>query len=702
MKIEKVRRKAMVLAIFVVLLASTSSVVNAQISIVDETGKSDAIYTRTIGDLTRFRDITVKGGLAVAADGGCTSSSAAYALDLKIPTGAAVQNAYLYIPFYNLDGKHEYEIVFDGNNLGDARDHVIAENDKWQQNCRFDVTRYVKSSKIYIVKANKIGGLAKVYGATLVVIYTNKDPSTRIIINEGCVYIGVKESYTTNFRGIDSTGKTASLWVVASGTNEGESDILYFNGNPLGADVFDESTGKNFDTDNYDVSSYLKTDNFVKFEVINDPFWADVAILGVSYPNQPPTATIDSITPDPAEQEKDTVSFTGHGTDSDGSVVAYNWRSSINGQLSTSASFTKPASELSVGTHTIYFKVQDDDGAWSTEVSEDLTINPANLPPTAVIDSITPDPAEQEKDTVSFTGHGTDSDGSVVAYNWRSSINGQLSTSASFTKPASELSVGTHTIYFKVQDDDGAWSKQEVGYVTVKAAKKPPVAKFTYSPELPLVDEKITFDASSSNDTDGFITKYEWDFGDGRNATGEVVTHAYSEAGGYTVTLTVTDDDGAKNSTTKTVAVSEEPTQTQTVSISTDKTEYHPGETMNITIRLENPRETAEQLFFGWYLVLPDSGYWQKVMSSELTLPEGFDESFSVPLRVGYWAPVKFNATWYVVLLNTTTYEIISEDGADWKYIPKAKTTQEAEAKARPEEIAEEIAKELEGVEFAA
>jgi len=609
MKIEKVRRKAMVLAIFVVLLASTSSVVNAQISIVDETGKSDAIYTRTIGDLTRFRDITVKGGLAVAADGGCTSSSAAYALDLKIPTGAAVQNAYLYMPFYNLDGKHEYEIVFDGNNLGDARDHVIAENDKWQQNCRFDVTRYVKSSKIYIVKANKIGGLAKVYGATLVVIYTNKDPSTRIIINEGCVYIGVKESYTTNFRGIDSTGKTASLWVVASGTNEGESDILYFNGNPLGADVFDESTGKNFDTDNYDVSSYLKTDNFVKFEVINDPFWADVAILGVSYPNQPPTATIDSITPDPAEQEKD---------------------------------------------------------------------------------------------TVSFTGHGTDSDGSVVAYNWRSSIDGQLSTSASFTKPASELSLGTHTIFFKVQDDDGAWSKQEVGYVTVKAAKKPPVAKFTYSPELPLVDEKITFDASSSNDTDGFITKYEWDFGDGRNATGEVVTHAYSEAGGYTVTLTVTDDDGAKNSTTKTVAVSEEPTQTQTVSISTDKTEYHPGETMNITIRLENPRETAEQLFFGWYLVLPDSGYWQKVMSSELTLPEGFDDSFSVPLRVGYWAPVKFNATWYVVLLNTTTYEIISEDGADWKYIPKAKTTQEAEAKARPEEIAKEIAKELEGVEFAA
>ena len=96
--------------------------------------------------------------------------------------------------------------------------------------------------------------------------------------------------------------------------------------------------------------------------------------------NNPPTAIIDSITPDPAEQGTDIVSFIGHGTDTDGSVVAYNWRSSIDGQLSTSASFNKPASELSVGTHTIYFKVQDDDGAWSTEDTEDLTINPAIEP----------------------------------------------------------------------------------------------------------------------------------------------------------------------------------------------------------------------------------------------------------------------------------------------------------------------------------
>ena len=101
----------------------------------------------------------------------------------------------------------------------------------------------------------------------------------------------------------------------------------------------------------------------------------------VSYtPGQVPVAYIDSISPNPATQGTHTVSFTGHGTDPDGSVVGYNWRSSKDGQLSTSSSFSKAASGLSVGTHTIYFKVKDDDGAWSTEVTSILTISSAPQP----------------------------------------------------------------------------------------------------------------------------------------------------------------------------------------------------------------------------------------------------------------------------------------------------------------------------------
>jgi len=81
---------------------------------------------------------------------------------------------------------------------------------------------------------------------------------------------------------------------------------------------------------------------------------------------------------------------------------------------------------------------------------------------------------------------------------------------------------------------------------------QPPVASFSYSPQNPVVNETITFDASASTDPDGNITSYEWDFGDGNitNTTHEILNHSYSEAGSYEVTLTVKDDNGATNSTT--------------------------------------------------------------------------------------------------------------------------------------------------------
>jgi len=66
----------------------------------------------------------------------------------------------------------------------------------------------------------------------------------------------------------------------------------------------------------------------------------------------------------------------------------------------------------------------------------------------------------------------------------------------------------------------------------------------------------ITFDGSASSDSDGTITAYNWTFGDGATASGRTVSHSYRTAGTYTVTLTVTDDDGARASDTATAHVS--------------------------------------------------------------------------------------------------------------------------------------------------
>jgi hypothetical protein len=82
----------------------------------------------------------------------------------------------------------------------------------------------------------------------------------------------------------------------------------------------------------------------------------------------------------------------------------------------------------------------------------------ANVPPTAMIDSITPNPALYGEE-ITFSGHGIDSNGdAITGYSWRSSINGQLSNSSSFK--TSVLYEGNHIIFFKVMDEQGAWSEE--------------------------------------------------------------------------------------------------------------------------------------------------------------------------------------------------------------------------------------------------
>ena len=121
------------------------------------------------------------------------------------------------------------------------------------------------------------------------------------------------------------------------------------------------------------------------------------------------------------------------------------------------------------------------------------------------------------------------------------------------------LSPGTK-YYFVVKSVDlsgNSAESSEYTFTTSGALNQPPIANFTYYPEKPVVNQSVTFDASSSYDPDGNITSYEWNFGDGNitNTMHEIIKHSYSEVGSYEVTLTVTDNEEAKNSTTKIITV---------------------------------------------------------------------------------------------------------------------------------------------------
>ncbi|NAT10716.1 hypothetical protein C4E22_04090 [ANME-1 cluster archaeon AG-394-G06] len=189
--------------------------------------------------------------------------------------------------------------------------------------------------------------------------------------------------------------------------------------------------------------------------------WVSAVSTPTPTPTPTPTAIIDSITTDPAEQGTDTVFFTGHGTDPDGTVEAYNWSSSIDGQLSTSAAFTKQASELSVGTHAIYFKVQDDDGTWSSEDTEDLTIYPGPELSYSPESHEFGDMREGETDNTTFElwNSGTD----TLTYSLRETCDWLE------VHPTSGSSTGEHNSITVDMDTTGLFEGSHTGDITINS-----------------------------------------------------------------------------------------------------------------------------------------------------------------------------------------------------------------------------------------
>jgi len=106
-------------------------------------------------------------------------------------------------------------------------------------------------------------------------------------------------------------------------------------------------------------------------------------------------------------------------------------------------------------------------------------------------------------------------------------------------------SISTFEIKVMAQDENNSnssWSPAvEVTVSQVATGDIPPVADINYSINES-DDLTVEFNASGSFDPDENIAYYLWDFGDGTNGTGISIIHTYSNAGPYTVTLELTDN----------------------------------------------------------------------------------------------------------------------------------------------------------------
>jgi len=90
----------------------------------------------------------------------------------------------------------------------------------------------------------------------------------------------------------------------------------------------------------------------------------------------------------------------------------------------------------------------------------------------------------------------------------------------------------------------------------VNASGIPPVSAF-YAPNEANVNQEVTFNSSGSYDPDGFIVNYAWDFGDGGSAISNygLTQHVYITVGNYTVTQTVTDNDGLTGTASRLIII---------------------------------------------------------------------------------------------------------------------------------------------------
>jgi PKD repeat protein len=240
----------------------------------------------------------------------------------------------------------------------------------------------------------------------------------------------------------------------------------------------------------------------------------------------------------------------GNSRDNDGSTVGYAWNfgdGATASGVSTNHNYGQP------GTYEVALTVTDNGGLTGRSTYIVHISDVPKIPPTAAISGPV---AGMVNDPLTFDGSGSsDRDGKIVGYAWDF---GDGTTGKGPRVTHTYPVFGTYQVTLTVADNDGLSAKatQTVTIDEVVRLQLPPNVALTV-PSLGLPDENLIFDASASNDPDGQIVNYTWDFGDGFIQSGLLITptHSYSQTGVYTVSLTLTDNDGLINSTAQPVTI---------------------------------------------------------------------------------------------------------------------------------------------------
>jgi V8-like Glu-specific endopeptidase/PKD repeat protein len=255
--------------------------------------------------------------------------------------------------------------------------------------------------------------------------------------------------------------------------------------------------------------------------------------------NAKPTA---SFTYSPSHPEAGTSVTLDGSASTDDDPLDYDWDLDGDGTVEASG---QSISRSFGSDQQVTLTVTDPQG-FSDSVTETIDVN---QPPNVEFSYSPTNPGEGNTVTLDASA-SDDPDGSIESYAWDTDNDG---TSDEFGKSVDVRLYDDTAVTLLVADDDSATSSTSK---SIEVDLEPTV-DFSYSPSSPKVGETVTFDASGSNDPEGSISSYEWDFNNdgGTDATGQTVSHTFSSSGDRDVTLTVEDDGDNSESLTLTVSV---------------------------------------------------------------------------------------------------------------------------------------------------
>ena len=288
------------------------------------------------------------------------------------------------------------------------------------------------------------------------------------------------------------------------------------------------------------------------------------------------TATVSNVAP--------VISSASYGTGNEGSPVSFSVAFTDAGAAdthsflwnfgdSTTSSAASPTHTYADdGSYTVTVTVTDDDGGADTDTGTAVV---GNVAPT--ITSVTA-PDGMEGAPIAFSVSATDPGADTITFTWDFGDSGSATgASASHTY----VDNGTYTVTVTANDGDGGTDSQTETVVVGNVAPVITSTSFGSGIEGDPIPFNVTWTDSSSADTH----TVNWNFGDSSSGNGASPTHAYADDGGYSVTVTVTDDDGASDSVTGTAVITNGDPSILAISIP----DGDEGELLTFTVNHDDP-----------------------------------------------------------------------------------------------------------------